>query len=226
MGKIWFTSDTHYWHRNIAGPGVSEWKEGYRNFADEAEMSRHLVKQINKYVNEDDILYHLGDWSFGGIQNVWNFRKQLNVKTIHLMLGNHDHHIEGNKVLPNCFALKETVGGETIFMDTENEYTRRVNAQEIFTSVNYVKTVIHDKFTFFMSHYSHRVWAGSHKGIIHLYGHSHNSLDQNWGKSMDVGMDSIYHMTTEYRPIEFSDVIKIMNKKPIQFLDHHNSKTN
>ena len=101
--NIWFTSDTHYWHNNLTS-GVSNWtdKEKCRDFNTVEEMSSHMVAQINKYVKEDDILFFLGDWSFGGIANVWNFRKQLNVKTIHLILGNHDHHIEFQKhELPN-----------------------------------------------------------------------------------------------------------------------------
>ena len=33
--NIWFTSDPHYMHRNIAGPKVSKWGGGYRDFDDE-----------------------------------------------------------------------------------------------------------------------------------------------------------------------------------------------
>ena len=38
-------------------------------------MSQHIVEQINKYVQQDDILIHLGDWSFSGIEIIWNFKK-------------------------------------------------------------------------------------------------------------------------------------------------------
>ena len=46
----------------------------------------------------EDTLYHLGDWSFGGIENIWNFRKRINCKNIYLVPGNHDHHIKKNKL--------------------------------------------------------------------------------------------------------------------------------
>ena len=68
--NIWFTSDSHYGHTNIAGPKVSRWQRGYRDFNSVWEMNKSLIDGINKYVKEDDILYHLGDWSFGGIHNI------------------------------------------------------------------------------------------------------------------------------------------------------------
>src|ERR1017187_2544390 len=101
--NIWVTSDTHYQHLNIAGPKVSRWKNGYRNFESVSEMNNHIIKQINKIVKEDDLLYHLGDFSFGGIENIWNFRKQLRCQNIILILGNHDKHIKENKELPNVW---------------------------------------------------------------------------------------------------------------------------
>lgn len=63
---IWFTADLHGYHKNIAGPKVSQWKEGYRDFADELEMTTTLINTLNKYVKYTDTLYSLGDWTFGG----------------------------------------------------------------------------------------------------------------------------------------------------------------
>lgn len=209
MSNIFFTSDTHYWHRNIAGPKVSQWDKGYRDFNDEQEMSRELVKQINKHVKYDDILYHLGDWSFGGIDNIWNFRKQINCKNIHLILGNHDHHIEHNKILPN-YDMADIP----------------IHARQCFASTNHVKSVTIGKDKFFLSHFAHRVWDKSHHGVIHLYGHSHASIDDNWGKSMDVGVDNARKLFGAYRPFYLAEVLYIMDKREIKILDHHNSQTN
>ena len=75
--NIWITSDTHFGHTNIVGPEISSWKSGYRDFKSLHEMNMALVDGINKYVKEDDILYHLGDWSFGGAQNILQFRKYI-----------------------------------------------------------------------------------------------------------------------------------------------------
>ena len=220
MGNIWFTSDTHYMHRNIAGPKVSKWESGYRDFKDEKEMSKCIVDNINKYVKEDDILYHLGDWSFGGIDNIWAFRKQVDCKNIHLVLGNHDTHIYNNRTLPNS-TIKQ--------WDGYGYVNTRCYAKEIFSSVSEVLDVQHGKSDFFLSHYSHRVWHGSHKGVIHLYGHSHDSLDKDgnyWGKSMDVGIDSAKRILGEYRPFKLEEVVDIMNKRDVYLPDHHKENTN
>lgn len=233
MSKIWFTSDPHYWHKNIAGSKVSSWESGYRNFNDEQEMSRHIVKIWNQTVSEDDILYCLGDWCFGGLQNIWNFRKQLRCKNIHLILGNHDEHIRKNKILPNC--IWDDAKDRNIIIDgdiktqIENDYSfneltsNEVFAKEVFSSVNEVLTIKHGQHTFFLSHYSHRIWFGSHKGIIHLWGHSHGSAS-DYGKSMDVGIDSAYKRLGEYRPFSIEEIIQTMEKKDIEFIDRRSNR--
>lgn len=212
MSKIWVIADTHYGHNNISNKHTSQWKQGWRDFDNLEQMNETIVKNINKLVSYDDILYHLGDWSFGGIQNIWNFRKQINCKTIHLCLGNHDEHIKKNKVLLNVEGWGDNI-------------TKL--AQELFTSVQDTLHVSHGKHSFFMSHYAHRVWYGNHKGVIHLYGHSHSSLEKSqWGKSMDVGIDNAKKLLGEYRPFSIEEVIQLMSKREIFFPDHHNAETN
>lgn len=197
--NIWFTSDTHFGHTNIAGPKVSSWKSGYRDFNSVHEMNMALVNGINKYVKEDDILYHLGDWSFGGVHNILQFRNYIVCKNIHLILGNHDQHITD----------KEIKYHDTSF-----------NPIQLFSSVQDVLNLKLGKTELFLSHYSHRVWLGSHKGIIHLYGHSHGSIP-DYGKSMDVGVDVAFKKFGEYRPFNIGDITNIMSKREVEKIDHH-----
>lgn len=219
MSEIYFTSDTHYGHANIASKGSSKWKEGYRHYNSLEEMNQALVKSINQAVKEDDILYHLGDWSFGGIDNIWKFRKQIVCKNIHLILGNHDHHIEGSKKV------------EIPIVDLNLAYERlgvmatTFDMDFMFSSVSHYKEVSVNGKIFVLSHYGHRVWHGSHKGWIHLYGHSHDSLPP-YGKSMDVGVDTAIRMLGEPRPFSLSEIIDFMDKQPLEFPDHHDLKTN
>jgi calcineurin-like phosphoesterase family protein len=227
MSNIFFTSDTHYGHRNIVR-GVSNWenKDGCRDFDTLEEHNETIITNLNEVVGQDDTLYHLGDWSFGGIQNIWNFRQRINCRNIHLILGNHDHHIRNCKPLPNVrkadfvqssFFNEEIHGLKMSFL----EWDECIDADDIFLSVQDVLELSIDKKThIFLSHYAHRVWNGSHKGVIHLYGHSHGSIP-DYGKSMDVGVD-----TNNLKPYSLDEILSIMNKRDIEFPDHHDVKTN
>ena len=96
--RIWFTSDTHYKHSNICR-GTSNWgpDSKTRDFDTLDHMNDTIVNNINHLVREDDVMFHLGDWSFGGYESIEEFRNRLLCKNIHLLLGNHDQHIERNK---------------------------------------------------------------------------------------------------------------------------------
>lgn len=196
---IWFTSDTHYGHSNIV-KGTSKWSgaQTCRDFPSLEAHDRELVDQINKYVKKSDTLIHLGDWSFGGKQNIGKFLDQLNVFEIKLVYGNHDHHIRKDRSLEFRFRFT----GE-ILTARENGYT------------------------FFCSHYKHHVWDKSHHGAIHLYGHSHGSCEHiPLGKSMDVGVDNAFKLLGEYRPFSINEIIDVMKDREIYFPDHHNKNTN
>ncbi len=190
---IWFTSDWHLGHANIAGPSVSNWKSGFRDFPGVHEMNNTLITNINKYVAVEDTIYFLGDFCFGGHSKTPNFRDQINCQNIHVIRGNHDQHIDKYK--------------------------------DKFLSIQDVLSITVDKQTFFLSHYAHRVWYGSHKGFIHLYGHSHNSIP-DFGKSMDVGIDAAYWLFKEYRPFSITEILGIMEFKEVTLVDHHSPNTN
>jgi calcineurin-like phosphoesterase family protein len=95
--NIFFCSDPHYGHVGIVR-GTSSWegKKGTRDFKTVEEHDNTLVNNINKTVGENDILFCLGDWSFGNykssenVSNIRKFREKINCKNIHLILGNHD----------------------------------------------------------------------------------------------------------------------------------------
>lgn len=143
--NIWFCSDPHYSHRNICR-GVSSWPSGNytRDFRNLDEMNGNLVRGINNNVKEDDVLFCLGDWSFGGSDQIHKFRNQINCKEIHLVLGNHDNHIQNAE-----------------------EY------QYLFSSVNSYLELEVNRQKLVLSHYPFASWNGLHKGWIHLFGHCH-----------------------------------------------------
>lgn len=170
-------------------------------------MSRHIVEQINKYVGEDDILFHLGDWSFSGIENIWNFRKQLKVKEIHLLIGNHDHHIKRDYELPNVYR---TAPYSSILADGKpigGEYPDYVLGRSLFTSVNDVLNVEIDEIPIFMNHYPTVKSDDTIENLINLHGHTHGTLPvrEHW---LDVGIDNAFILFREYKPFSWEDVKK------------------
>jgi len=82
--KYFFTSDTHYFHRNIL-------KYCNRPFADVDEMNQALVENWNRVVSPRDIVFHLGDVAFSKDETaLGKLLSQLNGEK-HLVEGNHDH---------------------------------------------------------------------------------------------------------------------------------------
>lgn len=187
---IWFSSDFHLGHSNIAGKEISNWKRGYRNFPSVDDMDKEIIGNINKYVEINDTLYFLGDFAFGNHKKIPTYRILIKCKNIHIIKGNHDKGIEKYKTY--------------------------------FSSIQDVLTINEYNVKIFLSHYAHRIWEKSHHGTIHLYGHSHGTIDDH-GKSMDVGIDVAYKMFEEWRPFSIEEIIEIMNKKEIPVLDHHRS---
>ena len=214
MSKIFFTSDTHYNHKNIC-KGVSDWTstDRCRDFSTVKEMNDAIVDAINSTVGEDDTLYHLGDWSFGGINSIWEFRKRIKCRNIHLILGNHDHHIENDKVLPNAYFNARTK--EALFEENKLQYVidrpeehkgsnySLVLASYLFSSISHYKEVKFGKGKgdfICLSHYAMRVWNKSHHGSIMLHGHSHGTLPDYESNPLDY-----------YELIEYEDNYDIAN---------------
>lgn len=185
--NIWFMSDPHYWHTNMAYDS-SAWPDKEtrtRKLGTVQDMSRHIVSQINKYVSEKDILFNLGDWSFGGVENIWNFRKQIICNNIYQINGNHDQHIKNNKLV--C---------------TEFMYY----AHDLFVEVHDYLEIQIDKNMFCLMHYPIESW---NRGFIHLHGHCH-TLAPIKPNRLDVGIDNAFKLFGEYRPFSLEEILKLM----------------
>jgi calcineurin-like phosphoesterase family protein len=197
--QLYFTSDTHYMHKNICR-GTTSWSnaDGFtRNFDTLDQMNDRIVNGINAAVGQDDILFHLGDWSFGGFERIEEFRNRINCRNIHIVLGNHDHHIERD----------------------------REGIRQLFTSVNqYLELEVKGKDweqNYVLMHYPIISWNKMNDGVIHLHGHVHLSADRRIGKgkTMDVGVDG-----NGLDPLHTSDIKRLMKDQPIKSgfeFDHH-----
>lgn len=201
--NVWIFSDPHYNHKNICR-GVTSWRtqdgeipiEQTRDFPTLEKMNSAIVNNINNCAMPDDTLICLGDWSFGGFESIREFWDRIMCKNIHLILGNHDHHIEKN----------------------------RNDCQELFKSVSHYNTLEIGQFKFRLMHYPISSWDGLGKGVMHLHGHCHlpTHLRFSKGQRMDVGMDG----HPEFRPYNMIDeVVPILRHRPkiseVGEYDHH-----
>lgn len=82
--KIWVISDTHFCHRRIL-----EYEAENRPFKDRDEMNEALIQRWNEKVGKEDLVLHLGDFSFGNKHRIKDIVARLNGR-IWLLLGNHD----------------------------------------------------------------------------------------------------------------------------------------
>jgi calcineurin-like phosphoesterase family protein len=189
--NIWITSDTHYNHKNICR-GITAWRtpdgsipiDDTRDFPNLEKMNSAIVNNINNVVMQDDVLIHLGDWSFGGFESIQEFWNRLICKNIYLFLGNHDKHIQINRD-----------GVCDLFLGVDKE-------EESFSF---------DGLMFHLHHYPIISWKDIKKGAIHLHGHTHLKGEKRFGigKKMDVGICG----HPEFRPYNLrNEIIPIMNK--------------
>jgi calcineurin-like phosphoesterase family protein len=194
-GNIWITSDTHFGHAGIVR-GTTHWRimdadgnkivplDAVRDFDTVEEMNEMMISNINDCVGEHDTLFHMGDWSFGGFENISEFRYRINCKNIHFIIGNHDHHIESNK-------------------DNIRRFFASVNS---YNEVNVAHKSGNLKLV--LCHYPIVSWNNMRKNSYMIHGHQHLKGDQRFGngKRMDVGMCG----HPEFRPYNLDEIVEIL----------------
>lgn len=192
--KVHITSDTHFFHKNICA-GESVWPDitKCRQFKDRFQMTETIINNINKYVDEDSLLIHLGDWSFGGKENINIALDAIQCKNIVLVRGNHDHNIE------------------------ENDSRFLLCKDFLYLNVNGALLVLSHYPMF------HWVDMEKGSIMLHGHCHGDESLllrqiHENY-RTMDVGVDIAYKLYNEYRPFELNEAVSFINDK--QVLNRH-----
>ena len=149
-------------------------------------MDDYLIKKINEYVKENDVLWHLGDFCYSkSPDSAKKYRERINCRNIFLICGNHD-----------------------------SDYTKKTfrDCYERYELKHKSKFIV-------LNHYAQATWHKAHNKSWMLYGHSHSTaeewLDANMpGRlSMDVGIDNIFKLLGEYRPICFEEINKIFEPR-------------
>lgn len=111
--KIWFTSDTHFFHDKVV-------EYSQRPFASVEEMNEELIARWNSVVHRDGIVFHLGDFCFGK-PDKWNYILDRLKGRIYLVLGNHDAGHISEEVAAHfeavAFQMRLNVNGQKIYLN-------------------------------------------------------------------------------------------------------------
>ena len=161
--KVWFTSDTHFYHENIL-------KYCSRPFKDIEEMNNELVRRWNETVPPDGVVFHLGDFAFASSREWSEILDRLNGQ-IYLILGNHDF-----KQIKQGFMKR--------FVHVTQQMTIRVGGQAIVLN--------HNPFLCYGGSHG-RVWqlfGHVHSGPLSHQGQDMPRLANLFPTQYDVGVDN------------------------------------
>lgn len=149
-----------------------------RPFRNTHEMNEALISNWNEKVRPEDEVWHLGDFAFG---KGADFER---IKVIFNRLNGRKNLILGN-------------------------HDKRGQMERLgWDSIQDVKMVRDGAQDFWLSHYKHAIWPKSHRGVLHLFGHSHGTAP-NTDKSLDVGVDPC-----AYHPVDAEEILKRLSKEP------------
>lgn len=95
MSKVYFTSDSHFGHGNIIKyckrPFLSDYEKSLFDQGKDFKVGREsvewmdqtLIDNINAVVGSDDILWHLGDFSFAPYAVAKRYRDAIKCQTMY-----------------------------------------------------------------------------------------------------------------------------------------------
>lgn len=176
---------THFGHDNIL-------KFCDRPFKDVEEMNYKLIENWNKKVPADGLVFHLGDFAWGGYEFWKNIRSQLNGDII-LIKGNHD--------IKNMSSTAE----QELF---------KFSAQQMLIEIEGRKL--------YLNHYPFLCYAGTYrdpKGLAYqAFGHIHSGpgkkgmdiprMQYLFPTQYDVGVDN-----NNYEPISWNELNEKIGKQ-------------
>lgn len=158
--NIYFTSDLHFGHKNILQYENRDIKLGVNNIE---EHDQKLIDNWNSIVEEDDLVFILGDLSFYNAEKTNEILKQLKGHKV-LIKGNHDY----------------TYIDKIIFDKSQFELITD------YLQIKYQGIIIS------LMHYPILSFDGMYKdeGYIHLFGHIHSTPDYKLPRhSYHIGVD-------------------------------------
>lgn len=182
--NLWFTSDLHFGHRNVI-------RFCERPFENEKEMGEALIANWNSTVQDNDIIFVLGDtfW-FNDSRAIKKVLSRFKGERIYIVPGNHDDFSAYHRVDDDRIVLCEDI--VVLWLDSEdNRWPKKI-------------------YEIWMSHYPMMTWPHRENGAIQLFGHIHSNSNRTEGvdqdlplhwNQMDVGTDK-----WDYKPVWFETI--------------------
>ncbi len=179
--KVYFTSDTHFTHKNILyfkpkrreAAGIT--LEELKGLPNEELLSRHdkwLIDRWNETVKKGDVVYILGDVCLANKEKTERILNRLH-GTKFLIRGNHDKSCNGlERYFEGVYDIKEAKFSHNQFPFIKEGETFCVE----------------------MCHYPLLAWNRRTHGTCMVHGHTHGTIDKLNRESkelrVDVGLDA------------------------------------
>lgn len=196
----YYTSDLHLFHKNVTDEGSNF---DNRPFKTLEEMHKTIKENWNNTITNADHVYILGDLAWKENEDSIQFISTLKGNK-HLILGNHDRH--------NDQRYKQ------LFVEIVNYK----EIKDIVDNKEYHLILSHFPIAFWnhQHHYrrdgqEHKVWA------IELYGHVHNSIEEQYFQEFIQKLNNEYDikcmafnvgcMLWDYKPVTLKEILELNN---------------
>ena len=146
----YYISDMHFFHKNVTKEGNNFDKRPFNSLS---EMHQYMKEKWNSKITNGDTVYILGDIAMRGTnEELIALVAQLKGRKV-LIKGNHD---------------------DVSDMRYKNVF------EEIYDYKEITDYADQDAYKLVLSHYPILMWNGQHRGTIHLYGHTHNTYENEF----------------------------------------------
>jgi len=159
-----------------------------RPFLTIKEHDEALIGERNRIVGPEDTVYDLGDVTLGDEQVARRYFARMNGKLF--VLGNTFHH--DRRWLSG--GLYWTKHYEVVILPP-------------------IHTMKIDDLFIVLCHFPFAVWDRKHYNSLHLHAHCHNKYKPEQGLILDVGVDSIFKLLGQYRPISLDEIVEYMKSR-------------
>lgn len=200
--NVWFTSDTHFSHRNI----INLSSRPFILPNGEPDVDTHdqiLIENINACVGKNDLLIHHGDVALGKIAESLPLVGLLNGTKV-LLPGNHDRIFSGEKEKSRLrFSPEYGKVFNLIWPEIVHTYIPQLDSQVVLSHFP-PSGDSHDE----DRHQDKR--PEDRKDSVFIHGHTHSdekvSRSEKGSIAIHVGVDS-----WDYKPVHHSEIADLIN---------------